>query len=61
VAFNDDGTRVATRSAWVRDLGPGATARFDAARWFGETATAVNDCQVITVNRWEAETVTATP
>ncbi len=57
VAFSDDGTRVDTRSAWIRDLAAGATAQFDAARWFGENASAVDGCQVITVNRWEAETV----
>lgn len=61
VAFDDGDVRIGQGSAWIRDLGAGTRAAFRASTHLGERAPAMSNCQVITVNRWSAETRSATP
>ncbi len=58
VAFGDGDERLGQGATWIRDLDAGATARFEATRHLGDAAGRVDTCDVITINRWSATTVT---
>ena len=51
VGFYDADTRLSQRSHWIRALRPGETAEVDAA-WWVESPDRVNDCRLLTVNRF---------
>lgn len=52
VGFYEGERRLGDRNAWIRDLDPGESARFEAFLWLGDDAAAVTSCEVITINRW---------
>ncbi len=52
VAFLADGTRMDQRSTWVRDLKSGEKASFEASKFLWDRASTVNDCEVVTINRF---------
>ncbi len=56
VGFNSGDVRSGQGSAWIRDLGPGQVATFSASRHLGDRSQTMSGCEVITINRWGAET-----
>lgn len=56
VAFDAGEVRVGQGSGWIRDLAPGQTAKFSVSTHLGDDADSMSACDVITVNRWGAET-----
>lgn len=51
VGFYAGDVRLAERAHWVRALRPGETAQVDPSWWI-ESPERVDDCRVLTVNRW---------
>lgn len=56
VGFDSGEVRAGQGSAWIRDLGPGQAATFSASTHLGDRAPTMTSCDVITINRWSAET-----
>lgn len=56
VGFEAGEVRIGQGSTWIRDLAPGQTASFSASRHVGDAAPTMSHCDVITINRWSAET-----
>ncbi len=56
VGFDSGDLRAGQGSAWIRDLDPGRSATFSASTHLGDRSGSMTGCEVVTINRWGAET-----